>query len=67
MCGDEEGPDVMMVCVNINTECHRTCLGDVLAVPAPGALPEKHMANISFTPQASSLHFRVTSLNVIPL
>lgn len=45
--GDEEGPDVTMVCVSINTECHRTCLGDVLALLAPGALPEKCMANIS--------------------
>lgn len=46
MCGDEEGPDIMMVCVSINTECHRTCLGDVLAVLTPGALPEKYTANI---------------------
>lgn len=30
--GDEEGPDVVMVCVSVNTECHRTCLGDVLAL-----------------------------------
>lgn len=32
VCGDEEVPDVMMVCVSVNTECHRTCLGDVLAL-----------------------------------
>lgn len=44
--GDEEGPDGMMVCVSINTECHRTCLGDVFAVLAPGALPGKYMASI---------------------
>lgn len=42
----EEGPGVKMVRVSINTECHRTCLADVFAVLAPGALPEKYIANI---------------------
>lgn len=42
----EEGPGLKMVCVSINTECHRTCLADVFAVLAPGALPEKYIANI---------------------
>lgn len=28
----EVGPAVKMVCVSINTECHRTCLADVFAV-----------------------------------
>lgn len=44
--GDEEGPGGMMVCGSINTECHGTCLGDVSAVLASGALPGKYMANI---------------------
>lgn len=42
----EEGPGVKMVCVSINTECHRTCLADVFAVLAPGSLPEKYRASI---------------------
>lgn len=46
MVHGDEGPDGMMVCVSINTECHRTCLGDVFAVLAPGALPGKYMASI---------------------
>lgn len=31
---DEEGLDVTVISVSINTECHRTCLGDVLAILA---------------------------------
>lgn len=42
----KEGPGVKMVWVSINTECHRTCLADVFAVLAPGAVPEKYTANI---------------------
>lgn len=36
----------MVICVSTNTECHRTRLGNVLAVLTPGALPEKYIANI---------------------
>lgn len=39
-----------MVWVSINTECHRTCLADVFAVLAPGAVPEKYTV-------ISELHF----------
>lgn len=46
----EEGPGVKMVCVSINTEYHRTCLADVFAVLAPGALLEKYIANIRASP-----------------
>lgn len=42
----KEGPDVKMVCVSINTECHRTRLADVFAVLASGTVPEKCIANI---------------------
>lgn len=43
----EEGPGFKMVCVSINTECHRTCLADVFTLLASGALPEKYIGNIT--------------------
>lgn len=46
MARAKKEPGVRMICVSVNTECHRTRLADVFTVLAPGALPEQYIANI---------------------